>query len=980
MDTLNPLRFALQDFDGTLNASQRIELRLLSTRPDAISVLKFTAEMDDKNTARDQRGISGRCFAFLDSVHQFSSVVDTFVQSYPGLPGLIWGSVKITLLIASNGIGYFDKLTEYFMRLQNVCPRLSEYGSLYQEVPRLQSAITEYFATVVRFCSATVTRSQRTSLRNLALTVLSPRETDFGRFEIELRHRYHEVNEEVTLAAQQAFHKDRHLQEAHRQQSMLHLLALSDNTNMKEKRHKELQLKDRRRRLLCNLSEYDYNAALKKARRKRHRTTAQWLLGITEFQTWKSNTESSLFVLSGHLGSGKTILAASVIDYIHGLDPERFSPMIGFFFCRFDDQHSLQAETILRSLLRQVLQTTDAYQAVLKDIVNRDGAIDSQLLLKNIQHAFVRALNTDGLKFIVIDGVDDCEAQTRNALFTTLRLLLKSCKHLKVFISARDKTQLGSLNDLPYHHCRTIGSRELEQDIVNYVDDTIRERRESKELIVGDESIIPLIRDALVSGSQGMFLWAVFLLDEICHQSTDNDIKRTLQNLPGSLDETYQRILDHRIPKEQMSLVHTVFEWISVAKRPLKIGELQEVLAIQPGDRVLRTDRMPNGFCRVASWCGGLITVDEGTSQVQFAHHSVKQFLLENARSINQRVERDTTQKGLFDIRTVEHTIAEICITYLTLDAVRSTFTPDALPPGKMGLPFNELVKVTTSSILVMIRPWTAAEWAVRDKKILTWFIEQHHSAVMSLWFSAAISPRLSGLKTSVRQNGTSQQPTTVGIRFVHRLLDLFEAAYLDKDMDIDLNKSLKKLTLTNGQHDDWYWAFKALVHLAIPSGSQKELVSTIPFGHDVRTRFGLFVRILASVSLLGRTDIVRLLNFADLDGWILPFFAFEQDVPDALRDWCHTILLGMIKYKVNLTFSVSQMGNTPAHVIARTGNARLFRLFLRRAGKFTGSVTGPAVITSMQNHQGDTLLHVAAIKGHSEIFRECVKETRPYI
>lgn len=88
-----------------INPEQR--QRLLASAhggvPDGSAVLALTAEIDESAKGR------GQCFAmrimhFLESVQQFSAVVDTFVSSSPRIAALVWGSVKFALLVCSSVI------------------------------------------------------------------------------------------------------------------------------------------------------------------------------------------------------------------------------------------------------------------------------------------------------------------------------------------------------------------------------------------------------------------------------------------------------------------------------------------------------------------------------------------------------------------------------------------------------------------------------------------------------------------------------------------------------------------------------------------------------------------------------------------------------------------------------------------------------------------------------------------------------------
>jgi ankyrin repeat protein len=108
-------------------------------------------------------------------------------------------------------------------------------------------------------------------------------------------------------------------------------------------------------------------------------------------------------------------------------------------------------------------------------------------------------------------------------------------------------------------------------------------------------------------------------------------IRRALDDFPGSLEETYERaLLDIGVEKRQYA--HRLFQCLMVSRRPLRVEELAEVLAIQ-FDGALPTYNSywspKNPQEAVLSACSSLITVVtvNGSSTVQFSHSSVKEFL-----------------------------------------------------------------------------------------------------------------------------------------------------------------------------------------------------------------------------------------------------------------------------------------------------------------------------------------------------------------
>ena len=79
------------------------------------------------------------------------------------------------------------------------------------------------------------------------------------------------------------------------------------------------------------------------------------------------------------------------------------------------------------------------------------------------------------------------------------------------------------------------------------------------------------------------FRWVFCQLDTLRH-CLPPSIRRTLKELPESLDETYERVL-REIKKPNRDLAHRLLECLAVAIRPLRVGELAEILAIDFNDK-----------------------------------------------------------------------------------------------------------------------------------------------------------------------------------------------------------------------------------------------------------------------------------------------------------------------------------------------------------------------------------------------------------
>jgi hypothetical protein len=94
------LNDAIDDFKRILTEDQRTTLQNIQAIPDADAVLVFTAQLDSSQHRRG-RSIATRLHPVLQSVREFSAVIDTFVSSNPEVAALIWGSVKLTRISLS---------------------------------------------------------------------------------------------------------------------------------------------------------------------------------------------------------------------------------------------------------------------------------------------------------------------------------------------------------------------------------------------------------------------------------------------------------------------------------------------------------------------------------------------------------------------------------------------------------------------------------------------------------------------------------------------------------------------------------------------------------------------------------------------------------------------------------------------------------------------------------------------------------------
>jgi len=105
-------------------------------------------------------------------------------------------------------------------------------------------------------------------------------------------------------------------------------------------------------------------------------------------------------------------------------------------------------------------------------------------------------------------------------------------------------------------------------------------------------------------------------------------------------------------------LAEKVLMWITCAKRPLTIIELQHALALQVGDSALDIENIPE-IEDMVSVCAGLVTIDEESGIIRLVHYTTQEYF-------------ERTQKDWFPNAAID--ITRICVTYLSFSVFKSGF------------------------------------------------------------------------------------------------------------------------------------------------------------------------------------------------------------------------------------------------------------------------------------------------------------------
>ncbi|RPB12685.1 hypothetical protein P167DRAFT_535690 [Morchella conica CCBAS932] len=90
----------------------------------------------------------------------------------------------------------------------------------------------------------------------------------------------------------------------------------------------------------------------------------------------------------------------------------------------------------------------------------------------------------------------------------------------------------------------------------------------------------------------------------------------------------------NRQNKDVIDLALRVFSWLLEAIRVLTVKEIKIAVSVQPSRYELDELDLPNRPT-LLEVCSGLVTIDEETDTVRFAHYTVQEYLVEKPTAIN---------------------------------------------------------------------------------------------------------------------------------------------------------------------------------------------------------------------------------------------------------------------------------------------------------------------------------------------------------
>lgn len=398
----------------------------------------------------------------------------------------------------------------------------------------------------------------------------------------------------------------------------------------------------------------------------RQEGTCSWIFDDTRFQGWRDAKHTSTLWYNAPPGSGKSILASTVIDHL-----EKDAKDVAYYFYSFNKPLQKRYLQCLRSLALQLFQFVGTIPDKLVNIYEKER--ESTLYMEGpfISAAVILALSTvarKGQVYIALDGLDECTDKDQlEHLRPLIQFSRSSNASIKWLITSRNDMDIRKTMEA-LEAVELCPEREvIEKDIATYFKANQNYDNASLEYV------------------QGNFLHAKYVVTELKGYSSPKEKAEILKSFPKSLNSYYARVLlrleaDNRY---RQNAARRIVQILTGTFQSITLDEVVDILAIDHKAVDYDPTGVPDRELVHQLW-GPILVFDRrgrGTEEnpiVRLCHKSVEDFFLENPDGIDAST--NPALKACFTTRQkASEELGKDCLAYLQYSRYRKNLDLKAI-------------------------------------------------------------------------------------------------------------------------------------------------------------------------------------------------------------------------------------------------------------------------------------------------------------
>ncbi|KAH0566353.1 hypothetical protein GP486_000259 [Trichoglossum hirsutum] len=598
-------------YKETLNPAQQEKFEEAFT--GATSYTEVIAAVESAGHTASHK-FSSRFRRVLQPLQELAPVFDVVSNINTSIGCSIWDVIE-TLTSTMQRCNIIERMHEspiirsvlqnFYFDLIDFCARCIKYYSR----PKIGESSTQFL-----FLDVEIPDTMQSSDKQLLVSAVNGLRAAFKPFDVEAKDVISNIN--------------RHASEIDNTSAVVEM----EEAGMFRKSQTQKDLQDRERTIRIWLKPVSFKDEQGRRQRERIHGTNDWFFRHTSFKNWADLTSTAdkprLLWAHGKPGCGKSILASSVV---HRLQDLGLRPIYFFSNSKLGTAAGSGPIELVRTFLFQLLDADSQLVSQLFPIYSKSTSDEASSFdaLWGVFRSWC-AKRSEPI-FFVVDALDEAldRYEQPDDLLTAITGVLRSCGVVRICVMSRPSSKianhfLSDTKNASFVSQVAIGENQVRADIMAYIVTKV-EMCPKLKLWMTQSDI-----DALCARTEGMFLWARLMIDELSKATSRNSFHAKLNQAPKGLDEVYGMItsrLLETLNKDQLGLCRKILKWATTVRTPLTVSQIVVASAIREGDKHLDDGNLPlNPREEILTVCAPLVEILENDT-VRIVHLSLKEFL-----------------------------------------------------------------------------------------------------------------------------------------------------------------------------------------------------------------------------------------------------------------------------------------------------------------------------------------------------------------
>ncbi|KAI7772982.1 hypothetical protein LA080_012655 [Diaporthe eres] len=383
--------------------------------------------------------------------------------------------------------------------------------------------------------------------------------------------------------------------------------------------------------------------------------TCNWLFEDKRFLNWCNATENAALWYNAKPGSGKSVYAATIIDYL-----KKREKKVTYFFYSFNSPQRKFGISGMRSLALQLLKFVTGLpdrvvQRYKDELENCASGLDNIHTASHVVHELLTQCEET---FVVIDGVDECLDDDITLITLHYLMNMPTDGRVKWLFTSRNYLKIRTVMEGSQAVEIEASTEAISHDIRFYF---------SKK--ISCEHCI----DKWTEGEDN-FLYSKLICDTLQGEglTSEAEIRHALKTYPKNLNAYYLRALEKlsETTEQQQELARRTFSILIAAAQSISLDEIRNILAVTPDAEDHDPRRVP--FTKdIENLCTPLVTFgkpregdDEDNPLLKLCHKTVEDFFLQSPENLSMD-HSSKLRKYFVTYKQANEAIAMDCLSYL---------------------------------------------------------------------------------------------------------------------------------------------------------------------------------------------------------------------------------------------------------------------------------------------------------------------------